>query len=60
MEAELLLLDEPASSLDVEGQAALLGIIENACRRRGITDVMVSHNPDALKHCTMVHHFGAA
>jgi ATP-binding cassette subfamily C protein len=44
----LLVLDEPNSNLDGEGEAALMNAITEA-RRRGTTVVLVAHRPSALR-----------
>ena len=41
----ILLLDEPSSSLDAGAKGALLSIMNTINRERGITLVMVSHDP---------------
>jgi zinc/manganese transport system ATP-binding protein len=40
----LLLLDEPLASLDVRNQAAIVQLIADVARRRGIAVVMVTHD----------------
>jgi PrtD family type I secretion system ABC transporter len=44
---KLIVLDEPNSNLDGEGEAALQGLI-NALKRRGTTVVMIAHRPSVL------------
>jgi zinc transport system ATP-binding protein len=43
-EPELLLLDEPASGIDVQGQEQFYDIISRLNRERGTTVVLVSHD----------------
>jgi ABC-type protease/lipase transport system fused ATPase/permease subunit len=43
----LVVLDEPNSNLDAEGEAALTAAIENVKRRGGIV-VVIAHRPSAL------------
>jgi ABC-type Mn2+/Zn2+ transport system ATPase subunit len=56
MDAEILLLDEPTSSLDAEGRLDLLRILRE--RSRGITVLLVSHDEEALGGCGAVYRFG--
>ncbi|MCP5201411.1 MAG: type I secretion system permease/ATPase [Gammaproteobacteria bacterium] len=63
----LVVLDEPSSNLDVEGEQALIQAIA-ALKARGTTVVLVTHRPNVLLHATKVlvlqrgeiTHFGAA
>lgn len=45
-EPELLVMDEPAASLDLGNQARLLGIVRDLARERGLAVLMTTHNPD--------------
>jgi ABC-type Mn2+/Zn2+ transport system ATPase subunit len=58
MDAEILLLDEPTSSLDPEGRLDLLRIIRERQGGRRLTVIMVSHDEDALGGCGAVYRFG--
>ncbi len=49
----LVVLDEPASNLDGEGDAALMQAIANVRRRRGIV-IMIAHRPSALSVVNLV------
>lgn len=51
MEPELLLLDEPTSSLDAEGRMELLEIIRERREYQHITAILVSHDEEALSKC---------
>jgi ABC-type Mn2+/Zn2+ transport system ATPase subunit len=56
--AELLLLDEPASSLDAQGRAALAALLEDARKKRGITVVMAAHSAEIFDKCDYICRFG--
>lgn len=49
----LVILDEPNSNLDAEGDEALTAAIESVRARGGIT-IVVAHRPSALVACDMV------
>ncbi len=49
----LVVLDEPNSNLDAEGEIALTTAIEGICERGGIT-VVIAHRPSALKAVNMI------
>ncbi|GHU84140.1 zinc ABC transporter ATP-binding protein [Spirochaetia bacterium] len=51
MEPELLMLDEPTSSLDAEGRVDLLRIIRERQEYKRITVVIVSHDDDTISGC---------
>lgn len=44
-EADLLLLDEPASALDFRNQAVMLAMLRQLSASRGLTVVMTTHDP---------------
>lgn len=44
-EADILLLDEPASALDFHNQAAVLSTLRRLATERGLTVVMTTHEP---------------
>lgn len=45
---EVLILDEPTSGLDPVGQAEVFGVIEDLCRQRRMTIVMVSQDAERV------------
>lgn len=47
---DLLLLDEPTSALDVLVQAGVLNLLNDLKRTRGMTFVLVSHDPGVVAH----------
>jgi len=50
LEPQIMLLDEPTSSLDASVQAEVLNLLEELRRRRGLTFVMVSHDLAVVTH----------
>ncbi len=49
-EPELLVLDEPAAGVDVSGESLFCEILERQRRRRGFTQLMVSHDLATVTH----------
>ena len=49
----LLVLDEPNSNLDVEGETALLNALSQA-RSRGCSVIMIGHRPSILEHADYI------
>ncbi|RWX74975.1 ABC transporter ATP-binding protein [Neorhizobium lilium] len=47
---DLLLLDEPTSALDVSVQAGILNLLSDLKQQRGMTFVLVSHDPGVVGH----------
>ena len=49
----LVVLDEPTSNLDADGDEALLGAIAG-CRKRGAIVIVIAHRPGAIAACDQV------
>jgi len=49
---ELLLLDEPAAGVDIEGEATFHDLIMRQVRQRGVTVVLVSHDLSVVSEIT--------
>ncbi len=49
---ELLLADEPTGNLDVETEYEILMLLRDLNRERGMTILLVTHNPELAKHGT--------
>ena len=47
---ELLVLDEPTSGMDVQGEAMFCGLIERLRQKHGFTELMVSHDIATVTH----------
>lgn len=51
-EPELLLADEPTAGLDTDRADAVMALVEDQCARRGLTLLVVSHDPRTLSRFT--------
>jgi lipoprotein-releasing system ATP-binding protein len=51
----LLLADEPTGNLDAESASAVFGLLEELHRERGMTTVLVTHNPDLANRCDTIY-----
>jgi len=56
-EPELLLADEPTGNLDTARKAEIMQLLVELNRRRGITIVMVTHEPEMAEYCSRTVHF---
>ena len=51
----LLLADEPTGNLDADSAAGVFDLLEELHRERGMTTVLVTHNPDLASRCDKIH-----
>ena len=54
-EPGLLLADEPTGNLDADSAGAVFGLLEELHRERGMTTVLVTHNPDLASRCDTIY-----
>src|SRR5713101_7255453 len=50
----LLLADEPTGNLDADSAASMFELLETLHRERGMTTVLVTHNPDLATRCDKI------
>jgi len=50
----LLLADEPTGNLDAESASTVFDLLAELHRERGMTTVLVTHNPDLAKRCDKI------
>jgi lipoprotein-releasing system ATP-binding protein len=50
----LLLADEPTGNLDAESASVVFSLIAELHRERGMTTVLVSHNPELARRCDKI------
>lgn len=53
-EPSMVFADEPTGALDSKSAASLLGTMEDVNKQRGVTIMMVSHDPVASSYCSRV------
>lgn len=51
----LLLADEPTGNLDALSAGSVFGLLEDLHRERGMTTVLVTHNPDLASRCDKIY-----
>jgi lipoprotein-releasing system ATP-binding protein len=51
----LLLADEPTGNLDAASALSVFGLLEELHRERGMTTVLVTHNPDLANRCDKIY-----
>src|SRR5450432_1960131 len=51
----LLLADEPTGNLDALSAGSVFGLLEELHRERGMTTVLVTHNPDLASRCDKIY-----
>jgi lipoprotein-releasing system ATP-binding protein len=51
----LLLADEPTGNLDADSSGAVFNLLEELHRERGMTTVLVTHNPDLASRCDTIY-----
>ena len=51
----LLLADEPTGNLDADSAAAVFELLEELHRERGMTTVLVTHNPELASRCDKIY-----
>ncbi|MEP7133104.1 MAG: ABC transporter ATP-binding protein [Acidobacteriota bacterium] len=51
----LLLADEPTGNLDAESASGVFALLEELHRERGMTTILVTHNPDLASRCDKIH-----
>jgi putative ABC transport system ATP-binding protein len=54
---QVLLADEPTGNLDTQRSEEIIGLITSLNRDRGITVLMVTHEPDIAAHANRIIHF---
>ncbi|HTO87712.1 MAG TPA: ABC transporter ATP-binding protein [Thermoanaerobaculia bacterium] len=50
----LLLADEPTGNLDAESAARVFDLLEQLHRERGMSTILVTHNPELAKRCDKI------
>ena len=50
----LLLADEPTGNLDADSAARVFALLEELHRERGMSTILVTHNPDLAKRCDKI------
>ncbi|HEU5249569.1 MAG TPA: ABC transporter ATP-binding protein [Thermoanaerobaculia bacterium] len=53
-EPRILLADEPTGNLDAESASVVFGLLAELHEERGMTTVLVTHNPELAKRCDKI------
>ena len=51
----LLLADEPTGNLDAESASGVFALLEDLHRERGMTTILVTHNPELASRCDKIY-----
>jgi putative ABC transport system ATP-binding protein len=54
IDPELILADEPTGNLDSASGAQIWGLLRDLTARKGVTTIMVTHDPDAARYADRV------
>ena len=52
----IILADEPTGNLDTKSAEAVVALLRDVVRERGVTVVMITHNPELSKDCNRIFH----
>ena len=53
---KLMLCDEPTGALDYQTGKQVLTLLQDTCRKQGMTVIIITHRPAALDICDQVYH----
>jgi len=52
----IILADEPTGNLDTKSAESVVALLRDVVRERGVTVVMITHNPELSKDCNRIFH----